>query len=43
VRAVLVEKDQAPAWRPARLENVTEAMVASYFEPIGANELTFIE
>jgi enoyl-CoA hydratase len=43
VRAVLVDKDQAPAWRPARLEEVTEAMVASYFEPIGPNELTFIE
>lgn len=41
VRAVIVEKDNAPKWNPARLEDVTEAAVARYFEQLGENELTF--
>lgn len=41
VRAVIVDKDNAPAWTPARLEDVTEASVARYFEPLGADELVF--
>ncbi len=28
-----------PKWRPARLEDVTEAMIADYFAPLGAEEL----
>lgn len=31
VRAVLVDKDQSPAWRPKELAAVTEAMVAKFF------------
>jgi enoyl-CoA hydratase len=31
VRAQLIDKDRAPRWRPARLEEVTEAMLAAYF------------
>jgi enoyl-CoA hydratase/carnithine racemase len=31
IRALAVDKDQAPRWNPARLEDVTPAMVASFF------------
>jgi len=38
VRAALIDKDGAPRWRPDRLEDVTPAMVADYFAPMGAEE-----
>lgn len=41
VRAVIIDKDNTPAWSPARLEDVSEADVARYFEPLGEDELTF--
>ena len=41
VRATIIDKDNAPNWRPAELANVTSAQVEKYFEPLGANELTF--
>lgn len=41
VRALLVDKDQAPQWRPAQLAEVTEADVSFYFRPIGDRELRF--
>lgn len=41
VRAVIIDKDNAPVWSPGRLEDVTEADVARYFDPLGADELTF--
>ena len=41
VRAVIIDKDNAPVWTPARLEDVSEADVARYFAPLGADELTF--
>ena len=41
VRAVIVDKDNAPVWSPARLEDVSEADVARYFEPLGPDELEF--
>ena len=41
VRAVVIDKDQAPRWRPARLEDVSDAAVEEYFAPLGAAELTF--
>lgn len=41
VRAVIIEKDNAPAWSPATLEEVSEADVARYFETLGKDELTF--
>ena len=40
VRAVLIDKDQAPAWRPARLDGVSDATVEDYFAPL-AEDLTF--
>ena len=40
VRAQLIDKDGRPAWRPDRLEDVTEPMLEAYFAPLGADELT---
>ncbi|WP_353182362.1 enoyl-CoA hydratase/isomerase family protein [Bosea sp. (in: a-proteobacteria)] len=39
VRAVVIDKDQAPHWRPDRLESVEPAAIAAYFAPLGASEL----
>lgn len=39
VRAKIIEKDNAPRWRPARVEDVTDAMVDRYFAPMGSAEL----
>lgn len=41
VRAVIIDKDNAPAWSPARFEDVSDAAVARYFAPLGPDELTF--
>lgn len=41
VRAVILDKDHAPKWSPARLEDVSDTAVQSYFEPLGENELRF--
>jgi enoyl-CoA hydratase len=41
IRAIVVEKDNKPRWQHARLEDVSEREVASYFESLGARELTF--
>ncbi len=32
VRAAVIDKDRAPRWQPGRLEDVSDAMVAGYFE-----------
>lgn len=34
VRAALIDKDNLPVWRPARITDVTEAMVTAYFAPL---------
>ena len=34
VRAVIVDKDNAPKWRPARLAEVSDAEVARHFAPL---------
>lgn len=39
VRAVIIDKDNRPAWRPARLEAVSDADIDAYFAPLGAGEL----
>ena len=41
VRAMLIDKDQAPRWRPATLAEASESMVDAYFTPIGDRELRF--
>ena len=39
VRAALIDKDGKPQWQPARLEEVTDAMVHDYFVTLGSDEL----
>jgi enoyl-CoA hydratase len=39
VRAVIVDKDNKPRWRPATLPDVGEAEVERHFAPLGASEL----
>ncbi len=34
IRAVIVDKDQAPRWQPLSLESVTEAEVERHFAPV---------
>lgn len=41
VRAVVIDKDQAPQWRPATLDRVSDAAVEAHFAPLGGAELTF--
>lgn len=38
VRAVIVEKDNAPRWNPATVEGVSEAMLDAIFAPLPAAE-----
>jgi enoyl-CoA hydratase len=40
VRAVVIDKDNAPRWQPSRLENVSDEDIERYFAPLGAQELT---
>jgi enoyl-CoA hydratase len=39
VRAGLIDRDRVPKWRPARLEDLGQAAVDAYFEPLGESEL----
>jgi enoyl-CoA hydratase len=39
VRAVLIDRDHAPKWRPPRLQDVSDTMVDGYFRSLGADEL----
>jgi len=39
VRAILIDKDNAPVWNPARLEDVSTADVESHFADLGKDEL----
>jgi enoyl-CoA hydratase len=41
VRAMLIDKDQDPRWRPAALVEVSDNIVESYFAPIGDREFRF--
>ena len=39
VRAVIVDKDNAPRWRPATLAEVPDVAIAAHFAPLAADEL----
>lgn len=39
VRALIVDKDGRPDWRPSRLEDVSAADVDAYFEPLRGGDL----
>ena len=39
VRAVIVDKDNAPRWKPAMLAGITDADVERHFSSLGADEL----
>ena len=41
IRAAVIDKDRNPQWVPSRIEEVTPEMIARYFAPRGADELTF--
>jgi enoyl-CoA hydratase len=34
VRAVIIDKDQAPSWQPAQIEAIDPAVIARHFEPL---------
>lgn len=41
IRAVLIDKDQKPRWRPASLGEFDEAAAEGYFASLGSGELAF--
>ncbi|HEX3885686.1 MAG TPA: enoyl-CoA hydratase/isomerase family protein [Stellaceae bacterium] len=41
VRALIIDRDQSPAWQPATLGDVDAATVDGYFASLGDRELTF--
>jgi hypothetical protein len=34
VRALVIDKDNAPQWKPSSLDDVTEEMVQRFFQPV---------
>ena len=43
IRAQIVDKDRNPRWRPARLDDVTPAIVDRHFKSVGELELQFAD
>ena len=41
VRAVIIDKDNEPRWRPASHREVSEEAIDAYFAPLGVDELSF--
>ncbi|XP_011829626.1 PREDICTED: 3-hydroxyisobutyryl-CoA hydrolase, mitochondrial isoform X1 [Cercocebus atys] len=41
VRAVLIDKDQSPKWKPADLKEVTDEDLNNHFKSLGSNDLKF--
>ncbi len=42
VRAVLIDRDNQPNWKPKNLAAVTPGLIDTFFSPLGAEELEFI-
>ncbi|MGD9866834.1 MAG: enoyl-CoA hydratase/isomerase family protein [Hyphomicrobiales bacterium] len=40
IRALIIDKDQKPDWRPARLEDVSPEMIGRMLAPLGDSELS---
>ena len=40
IRAVIVDKDNNPIWHPQTIDEVSDARVDAFFEPLGEDELT---
>ena len=43
IRAVIVDKDQAPKWQPASVSAVSDAFVLSLFEPLPGGDLSLTD
>ncbi|GAB5459059.1 MAG: enoyl-CoA hydratase/isomerase family protein [Henriciella sp.] len=43
VRALLIDRDGKPIWNPASLEQVSNALVDSFFAPLADGDLEFLE
>lgn len=41
VRALLVDRDNSPAWKPARLEDIAATDIDAYFAPLPDGDLSF--
>ncbi|XP_026310186.1 3-hydroxyisobutyryl-CoA hydrolase, mitochondrial [Piliocolobus tephrosceles] len=41
VRALLIDKDQSPKWKPADLKEVTDEDLNNHFKSLGSNDLKF--
>lgn len=41
VRAVLIDKDQSPKWKPSNLKDVTDEDLNHYFKSLGSRDLKF--
>jgi enoyl-CoA hydratase/carnithine racemase len=41
IRAMLIDRDRNPQWRPATLAEVTDGMIDAYFAPLGDREFRF--
>ncbi|MEM7222418.1 MAG: enoyl-CoA hydratase/isomerase family protein [Pseudomonadota bacterium] len=41
IRAAVIDKDRQPAWDPAALADVNDALVDAHFESLGARDLVF--
>jgi enoyl-CoA hydratase len=39
VRAILIDRDNAPVWQPGRLQDVSRSMLDAYFAPLRPEEL----
>jgi len=39
IRALLVDKDNAPQWQPPSLDQVSREMIDAYFQPLGEHDL----